>query len=49
MNDLEAQYPKLITVFNVSRSYQNRDIYALKISIPNASNKPAIWFDGKLK
>jgi len=46
MNDLEAQYPKIITIFNVSRSYQSRDIYAMKISIPNASNKPAIWLDG---
>ena len=46
MNDLETQYPKFVTVFNVSRSYQGRDIYAIKISIPNASNKPAIWLDG---
>ena len=46
MNDLETQYPKLVTVFNVSRSYQQRDIYALKISVPNSSNKPALWLDG---
>lgn len=46
MNDLENQYPKLVTVFNVSRSYQKRNIYAMKISVPNASKKPAIWFDG---
>ena len=46
MNDLESAYPKLVTVFNVSRSYQKRDIYALKISVPNASKKPAIWLDG---
>jgi hypothetical protein len=46
MNDLENQYPKLVTVFNVSRSYQKRNIYAMKISVPNASRKPAIWLDG---
>ena len=46
MNDLEQQYPKMVTVFNVSRSYQKRDIYAMRISVPNASNKPAIWLDG---
>lgn len=43
---LENTYPKYLTVFNVSHSYQQRDIYALKISIPNASKKPAIWIDG---
>ena len=41
-----ALMPKFVTVFNVSHSYQKRDIYALKISIPNASKKPAIWMDG---
>lgn len=46
MNDIEAAYPKYVTLFNVSRSYQGRDIYAMKISIPNASKKPALWFDG---
>jgi hypothetical protein len=46
MDDLETQYPKYVTVFNVSTSYQKRTIYAMKISIPNASKKPALWFDG---
>ena len=46
MDDLETQYPKYVTVFNVTASYQKRSIYALKISIPNASKKPALWFDG---
>jgi hypothetical protein len=46
MDDLETQYPKYVTVFNVTASYQKRSIYAMKISIPNASKKPALWFDG---
>jgi hypothetical protein len=46
MNDLEQAYPKYVTVFNVTRSYQQRDIFAMKISIPNTSNKPALWYDG---
>jgi carboxypeptidase A4 len=46
MNVLEKTYPKYVTVFNVSKSYEKRDIYAIKISIPTASKKPAIWFDG---
>lgn len=46
MNQIEAAYPKYVTIFNVTRSYQKRDIFAMKISIPNGSNKPAIWFDG---
>lgn len=46
MNNIENEFPKLVTIFNVSRSYQQRDIRAMKISVPNASNKKAIWFDG---
>ena len=46
MNDIEAAYPKYVTVFNITRSYQHRDIFGMKISIPNASKKPALWFDG---
>lgn len=46
MVTVENLFPKWVSVFNVSHSYQQRDIYAMKISIPNASKKPAIWFDG---
>ena len=46
MQDMEAAYPKLITIFNVTKSYQRRDILAMKISVPTASKKPALWFDG---
>lgn len=46
MNDTQAAYPKFVTVFNVSRSYEGRIINAMKISVPSSSNKPAIWFDG---
>jgi hypothetical protein len=46
MNDLEQAYPKYVTIFNVTRSYQQRDIKTMKISIPNASKKLAIWLDG---
>lgn len=47
MKDLKTQYPELVTVFNVSKSYEGRDIYAFKISTtPTTTNKPALWFDG---
>lgn len=47
MSDIQAQYPRLVTTFNVSRSYEGRIINAMKISVPGSSNKkPAIWFDG---
>ncbi|RMZ93180.1 carboxypeptidase A2 [Brachionus plicatilis] len=46
MNDTQAAYPKFVSVFNVSRSYEGRTINVLKISVPSSSKKPAIWFDG---
>lgn len=46
MNDTQAAYPKFVSIFNVSRSYEGRIINAMKISVPSSSHKPAIWFDG---
>ncbi|CAF0753682.1 unnamed protein product [Brachionus calyciflorus] len=46
MNDTQKAYPKLVTIFNVSRSYEGRTINAMKISVSSSSKKPAIWFDG---
>ena len=46
MTGIETAYPKYVTIFKVATSYQKRDVNVIKISIPNASKKPAVWFDG---
>ena len=47
MVNLQKDYPQFVTILNITRSYENRDIYAIKISIPNQRpNKKAIWYDG---
>lgn len=45
--NIQKAYPQLVTIINVTRSYEQRDIYAIKISVPNnRPNKKALWFDG---
>ena len=47
MLNIQKAYPLLVTVINITRSYEQRDIYAIKISVPNQRpNKKALWFDG---
>lgn len=47
MLDLQKEYPQLVTILNITRSYEGRDIYAIKISVPNQRpNKKAVWYDG---
>jgi hypothetical protein len=46
IDQLATQYPNYISVFNISRSYENRYLKAFKISVPSATPKKAMWFDG---
>lgn len=47
MISMQQVYPQLVTIINVTQSYENRSIYAIKISVPNERpNKKALWFDG---
>ena len=47
MISMQQTYPQLVTIVNVTQSYENRSIYAIKISVPNERpNKKALWFDG---
>ncbi len=47
MINIQKAYPQLVTIINITRSYEQRDIFAIKISVPNERpNKKALWFDG---
>jgi len=43
---LSHQYPQLATAIQVGTSYENRPIYAVKLTGRAAANKPAFWMDG---
>jgi len=43
---LPTQYPKLVTLVNLGNSYEGRELLAVKVTASNATNTPAIWFDG---
>ena len=46
MGQLAQEFSNVTTVINVSRSFENRTIQALKISVPSSEKKKALWFDG---
>jgi len=43
---LPTTYPKLVTVVDLGKSYEGRELLAVKVTASNATNTPAIWFDG---
>jgi murein tripeptide amidase MpaA len=43
---LQTQYPHLVTLINLGNSYEGRELLAVKVTASNATNTPAIWFDG---
>jgi murein tripeptide amidase MpaA len=43
---LPARYPNLVTLVNLGNSYEGRELLAVKVTASNATNTPAIWFDG---
>jgi len=45
VNQLATEYPDLVTIVNVGKSYQGKDLTAVKIT-SGTGTKPAIWFDG---
>jgi hypothetical protein len=48
IDQIQQTYPKFVTILNITKSYEGRNLKAFKISIPSADNKakPAMWFDG---
>jgi len=47
LGELAADYPGLVTVENLGKSYQGRDLPLAKVST-GGSGKPAIWLDGNI-
>jgi len=45
LNTLPEQYPNLVTLVEVGKSFQGRSLLAVKVTSSTAT-KPAIWFDG---
>eukprot|EP01123_Difflugia_compressa_P006261 TRINITY_DN18433_c0_g1_i1.p1 TRINITY_DN18433_c0_g1~~TRINITY_DN18433_c0_g1_i1.p1 ORF type:complete len:424 (+),score=80.92 TRINITY_DN18433_c0_g1_i1:52-1323(+) len=44
---LPTSYPNLVTLVNLGKSYEGRELLAVKVtSTKNTNPKPAIWFDG---
>ena len=46
IDQIAQQYSKYISVFNVTQSFEKRNLKAFKISIPSSTLKKAMWFDG---
>jgi len=46
MNDFEVKYSSNVQLINVSRSFENRPITAMRISSDLNQTKPSIWMDG---
>jgi uncharacterized protein YlxP (DUF503 family) len=48
IDQIAQQYPKYVTVLNITQSYEGRTLKAFKISVSNDGSKakPALWFDG---
>jgi murein tripeptide amidase MpaA len=44
LDQLVQTYPQFISKFSIGKSFEGRDIWALKISA-NSDTKPTIWFD----
>lgn len=44
MEYLKEEYPGLVTVEDIGRSFENRSLYVAKVS--SGPNRPAIWIDG---
>ena len=45
MNSMSNLYPLYVKLVNVSKSYENRTIKALYISVPSSIDKKTIWID----
>lgn len=48
IDQIQQTYSKFVTTLNITKSYEGRNVKAMKISIPSDDNtaKPAMWFDG---
>lgn len=48
MDLMKQNYPNYITLINVTKSFENRIIKILKISVNQTQDKKAIWIDGAI-
>jgi murein tripeptide amidase MpaA len=46
IDQMKHTYNDYVTVLNIGKSYEGRDLKAMKISISSNSSKKALWFDG---
>ena len=48
IQDAEADHPDIVDVFSIGKSYQNRNIWAAKVSdnVADDENEPEVLFDG---
>ena len=48
IQDAEADHPEIVDVFSIGKSYQNRNIWAAKVSdnVADDENEPEVLFDG---
>ena len=48
IQDAEADHPAIVDVFSIGKSYQNRNIWAAKVSdnVADDENEPEVLFDG---
>ena len=48
IQDAEADHPNIVDVFSIGKSYQNRNIWAAKVSdnVADDENEPEVLFDG---
>ncbi len=43
---MRSTYSAYVTVLNLGKSYENRSLTVMKISVPSMNAKKAIWLDG---
>ncbi|MEY3220683.1 MAG: hypothetical protein RIT27_2040 [Pseudomonadota bacterium] len=42
---IAQQFPHLVSLFSIGKTFEERDIWALKINADPAFSKPTVWFD----
>ncbi|KAG5680171.1 hypothetical protein PVAND_009696 [Polypedilum vanderplanki] len=46
LKQLTVQYPNDVTLINIGKSYENRDILGVKVNIGGGTNKKSVMFEG---
>ena len=48
MDELQREYPELVSVENIGKSYEGREIMLMKVSKPGNEPKQAFWMDSSI-